>query len=227
MRKNLSFWAFFILAILLSIYFATRIVMGFMGIGPTAIVQDPDITVYNIKNYDETRIKTAMGIAPNTRAYSVNLNAVNNRITEIPEIRESAVRRLPNGKLVVHAQLYRAVAGWTDGTYYYPISGDGTIVNTPSTERTMGTVIFRGATPNNISDITKAAMGLVGEIDYLEWIDGRRWNIITKDNIIIMLPEDDPITAIGKIIALNEKHQILSKNLKAIDMRDDARILIK
>ena len=227
MRKNLLFWVYFIVAVLLAIYFATRITMTFMGMGKTSIIQDADITVYDTKNYDATRIKAAMGIAPNTRAHSVNLDAVNARILEIPEIRESATRRLPNGKLVVHARLYRAVAGWTDDTYYYPISGDGTIVNTPSAERTDGTVIFRGATPNNISDITKAAMGLIGDLDYLEWIDGRRWNIVTKDNITIMLPEDDPMGAIGKIIALNEKHQILSKKLKAIDMRDDARILVK
>lgn len=198
-----------------------------MGIGPTAITKDPDISVYDAKNYDETRIKSAMGIAPNTRAYSVNLDAVKERIIKIPEIREAAIRRLPNGKLVVHARPYRAVAIWTDGTYFYPISGDGTVVNTPNTERTDGTVVFRGTTPNDISDITKAAMGLIRDLDYLEWVDGRRWNIITKDDITIMLPEDDPIAAIGKIITLDEKHQILSKKLKTIDMRDDARILVK
>lgn len=199
-----------------------------MGMGKIAVVQEPDIVVYDVKNYDTAKVKTEMGIAPNTRAHSVNLDAVNERILHnIPEIRESATRRLPNGKLVVHAKLYRAVAGWTDGTYYYPISADGTVVNTPSIERVDGTIVFRGPTPNNISDITKAAMGLIGDVDYIEWIDGRRWNIITKDNIVIMLPENDPITAIGKIIAINDKHQILSKKLKIIDMRDDARILVK
>ena len=42
-----------------------------------------------------------------------------------------------------------------------------------------------------------------------------------------MLPESDPVAAIASIGVLNQNHNILSKNLKTIDMRDDARILVK
>ena len=225
MRKNLWFWLYFIIAILLAVYFATRSIMIIMGIGRTSTVQEPIISV-DARNYDTTKIKMAMGIAPTTHSYSVNLDAVHERIKKIPEIRDTAVRRMPNGGLMVRAELYHAVAGWTDGTYFYPISGDGKIVDNPSQERTPGTIIFRGPMPNNISDITKAAMGLLAEIDYLEWIENRRWNIHTTDGITVLLPEEDPIAAINSLTTLNEKHKILSKKLKTIDMRDNARILV-
>lgn len=226
MKRNLWFWLYFIAAILLSIYFATRIVMARMGYGPTAMIRHISISA-DTKDKDLGAIIAAAGIAPGTHSHAINLELVNTRIAQTPGIKESAVRRLANGNLAIRVNLYRAVAGWTDGTYYYPISADGTIVKNPSESRGAGTVIFRGRVPNEIGEITKAANNLIGTLDYLEWIDDRRWNLVTLGGITIMLPENDPIAAIGNIVVLDKKHNILSKDIKVIDMRDDARILVK
>ena len=87
--------------------------------------------------------------------------------------------------------------------------------------------MFRGPVPNDISQITKSATNLIGDLDYIEWIDDRRWNIVTTNDITVMLPEENPDAAIASLIVLNDKHNILSKNIKTIDMRDSARILVK
>ena len=226
MKRNLWFWLYFIAAILLAIYFATRIIMTFMGYGPISTVRNISISA-DTKNKDLTTMVAAAGIAPGTHTYSVNLELINERLLNTPGVRESAVRRMPNGNLSVRVHLYRAVAGWTDGTYYYPLSADGTVVNSPSEEKKPGVVMFRGPLPNDISDITKAATNLIGELDYMEWIDNHRWNLVTSDGITVMLPEENPTGAIASLVVLNDKHNILSKNIKTIDMRDSARILVK
>jgi cell division protein FtsQ len=226
MKKNLWFWLYFIAAILLAIYFATRIVMAFMGYGPTAMVRHISISA-DTNDKDLTPIIAAAGIAPGTHSHAIKLELVNARIEQTPGIKESAVRRLPNGNLSIRVNLYHAVAERTDGVYYYPISANGKDVKTPSETRGAGTVVFRGKIPNDIGEITKAANNLIGDLDYLEWIDDRRWNLITLGGITIMLPENDPISAIGNIVVLDKKYNILSKDLKAIDMRDNTRILVK
>jgi cell division protein FtsQ len=226
MKRNLWFWLYFVAAILLAIYFSVRIIMTFMGYGQIASVRN--ISIYaDANNKDLTPMVAAAGIAPGTRSYSVNLELVNERLLQLPGVRESAVRRLPNGNLSVQLHLYRAVARWTDGIYYYPLSADGTVVKKPSEENTPGTVLFRGPVPNDISDITKAATNIIDNLEYLEWIDNRRWNIITKHGITVMLPEDDPIAAIGTLVTMDKNNNILSKNIKILDMRDTARILVK
>lgn len=217
---------YFIAAILLSIYFAARIIMAHMGYGPTAMIQHISISA-DTNDKDLTPIIAAAGIAPGTHSRAINLELVNERIAQTPGVRKSTVRRLSNGNLAIRVKLYTAVAEWTDGTFYYPISADGTIVKKPSETRGIGTIVFRGNVPNEIGEITKAAHNLVGNLDYLEWIDGRRWNLVTLGGITIMLPENDPIAAIGNIVVLDKKHNILSKDIKVIDMRDDARILVK
>ena len=72
-----------------------------------------------------------------------------------------------------------------------------------------------------------ASQKLLGQVDYLEWIENRRWDLHTTGGITIMLPEQSPETAIGTILVLNKNHNLLSKSIKVIDMRDDARILVK
>lgn len=197
-----------------------------MGYGPNSMVRSVSISA-DTKNKDLTALASAIGVSAGTHTYSIDLDVVNARIGQTPGVKESAVRRMPNGNLLVRVKLYRAVASWTDGQYYYPLSADGTIVNQPSEERNAGAVVFRGNVPNDISGITKSAIGLLGELDYMEWIDGHRWNIQTRDGITIMLPEDDPNAAIASIMTLNKKHRILSKDINVIDMRDPARILVK
>lgn len=226
MKRNIWFWLYFIIAILLATYFATRIVMAFMGYGPTAMVRNISISA-DTNDKDLTTIIAATGITPGTHTHAINLGVINGHIANAPGIKESAVRRLANGNIAIKVSLYKAVAGLTDGTYYYPISANGKKVETPSETRPAGTVMFRGNVPNNISEITKAAHNLIGDLDYLEWIDDRRWNLVTLGGITIMLPEQDPIAAIGNIVILNQKYNILSKALKVIDMRDDKRILVK
>lgn len=226
MKRNLWFWLFFVFAVILAIYFSTRVIMTFMGYGPIATVRNISVNA-DTKNKDLTPLLTAVGVSGGTNSYSVNLNTVNERLLQTPGVKESAVRRLPNGNLVIKVRMYRAVASWTDGTYYYPLSADGNVVNQPSEDKPNGAVIFRGNVPNDIFEITKAATNLIGILDYLEWVDGHRWNIHTTSNITVMLPETDPIATIGSLVLLHKKHGLLNKNINTVDMRDSARILVK
>lgn len=226
MRRSLWFWLYFIFAIVLSVYFCVRAFMVLSGHGALSRVRNISISA-DSSDMDLSAVATAATLAPNTRAYSVNLDDINVRVGAVPGVRESAVRRLPNGNLIVRVSLYRAVALWTDGENYFPLSADGTIVNSPTQTRDASHVVFRGDVPENIADITKAAHNFIGRLDYLEFIEGRRWNVYTVDGITIMLPEENPVDAIGALVMLNNKHDILSKKITVIDMRDTARVLVK
>ena len=142
-------------------------------------------------------------------------------------MRHSAVRRTADGNLSIHVQLYQAVAQWTDGEQFYPLSVDGKIVNRPTTTRSPNTIVFRGNVPNDISGIIDASNIIANNLDYLEFIENRRWNLHTVDGTTIMLPEKNPESAVASLMVLNQNHNILSRDIDIIDMRDDARILIK
>lgn len=226
MKRTIWFWLCFIIAIILAIYFSVRIIITGVGRTPISYVHNISITSdSNDKNL--SAIASAAALAPNTRSYSIDLAQMNERISAVPGVRKSSVRRMPNGNISVYVSMYQAVALWTDGENFFPLSGDSTIVNTPTETRNMANVVFRGPLPSDITEITRIAHNMVGNLDYMEWIENRRWNMHMFNGITVLLPEHDPESAISTLMSLNNKHKILTKDISVIDMRDSARILVK
>ena len=226
MKKSIFFWLYFIASIILAVYFLTRIITSIMGRGPVSTVKNITILA-DSKDTDTELIRVAAGIDRQMNIKSVGLHQINNRIGKIPGIKKSSVRRLSNGDIVIKTQQYRVAAQWSDGVYYYPLSLDGTIIETPNTERDNNTIVFQGKIPSDLKEIITSVSGIYEYIDYMNMVEDRRWNIHTKNGTIIYLPEDNPSVAINKISTLNQTHKILSRKIEIIDMRDNARILVK
>ena len=231
MKKSLFFWLYFVASIILAVYFSTRIITSIMGRGPISHVKHISI-LSDSKNTNFEPIMLAIGINSGINIKSVDLHQITNRITGIPGIKNASVRRLANGDIVIKIEHHKVAAQWTDGLHYYPLSIDGTKIDTPSTERNANTIVFQNVNDNDLKkiDLNKVVNSLspIAEyIDYINMIESRRWNIHTKSGTTIYLPETDPSIAINKISVLNQSHSILSRNIDVIDMRDNARILVK
>ena len=201
MRRSIWFWLSFVVAIVLAVYFASRIIMVSMGYGKTAMLHKIYFTT-DIENKDMTALSAATSFAKNTKFYSINLDKLNDSILSVPGVKNSAVRRLPNGNLAIKVSFHHFVATWTDGVNYFPLSDDGTIVKNPSPERPTSALLFRGPVPDDMTEIH------------------------TTGGITIKLPEDDFTHAIASLITINKKHNILGRDIRVIDMRDSARILV-
>lgn len=226
MKKSIFFWLYFVASIILATYFSCRIITSQMGRGPISLVKHIHITS-NSQDFNPDPIKMAIGISGETRIRSIDLHQTNKRVLGVPGIRKSATRRLPNGDIIIKSEKYDVVAMWSDGVFCYPLSSDGTKINTPSDTCNENSLVFRGELPNDLSEIIASASVLSEHIDYLDMVESRRWNIHTKNGIIIYLPENNFTDAINKINVLNQTNKLLSRKFDIIDMRDNARILIK
>ncbi|MFQ6778287.1 MAG: cell division protein FtsQ/DivIB [Alphaproteobacteria bacterium] len=226
MKRSISFWIFFVLSIILAIYFSVRVIMTTMGYGNASKLHNISI-VADIKDKNLNELKNAAILSKTQKFYKIKLQDVNNKILSVPGVKESAVHRYPNGNLSIHVKMYHAIALWTDGENYFPLSDDGVIVKKPIPERTRGSIVFRGTIPNDITKITNAANDMIFDLDYIEWIENRRWDLHTLGGITIQLPEQNPHDAIARLVDINKTHNILNRDIKIIDMRDDSRILVR
>jgi cell division protein FtsQ len=226
MKKTLWFWLSFLLAIMLAVYFSVRIITVRMGHGRIAEIKNIRI-VADMPDANLSEIAAAAGVAAGTDSYDVSLSDINNRIARIPDVKTSAVRRMPNGNLSVRVALHHAIAVWTDGENYFPLAADGTIIERPLDSVPEHTVIFRGKIPGDVSDIARAANQLQGDIEYMEFIEGRRWNIITRGGITVMLPEAAATASINALVMMDKNNRILERDIKILDMRDTSRVLVK
>jgi len=226
MRRSIWFWLSFCTSIVLAVYFISRTIMIGMGHGNLARLHKTSI-IADVENKDMTALLAAASLPKNTPLYSVDLNEINSNLLSVPGVKDASTRRLPNGNLIIHVSYHHFVAAWTDGESYFPLSDDGTIANNPSDVRPTSAVLFRGPVPHDITEITNAANDMLSDIDYLEWVENRRWNIHTTGGITIKLPEKDFATAIASLITINKNHNILGRDIHIIDMRDPARILVR
>jgi cell division protein FtsQ len=208
MKRSIVFWLYFVIAIILGVYFATRMIMSGLGHGKLATIHNISITA-DTTDAELGAIQTVAAAGLGAKTNSLDIVSLNRRIDDVPTVQYSATRRMPNGTLRIRVKLHHAVAQWTDGIAFYPLASDGTIVQTPNDTRDPTAIVFRGTLPTNVSDITSAAQPLISHIDYMEWIENRRWNIVTNDGITVMLPENNPIAAIRSLNSLNEKQNIV------------------
>ncbi len=75
--------------------------------------------------------------------------------------------------------------------------------------------LFRAAAP--VSDRVRGLVRM-GE---------RRWDMVLDRDQRILLPEDDPVAALQRVIALHEAQDMLSRDISVVDMRDAARPTIR
>ncbi|MFZ1479702.1 MAG: cell division protein FtsQ/DivIB, partial [Paracoccaceae bacterium] len=51
----------------------------------------------------------------------------------------------------------------------------------------------------------------------------RRWDLVLDRDQRILLPSDNPVRALERLLALDHAQDILARDLMAIDLRNDAR----
>ena len=125
MKKTIFFWLYFVASIILAVYFSVRIITSIMGRGPVSEVKHISI-LSDSKNADLEPIRLATGITGGTNIKSADLYQINHRVSKVPGIKKSSVRRLANGDIIIKTEQHKVAAQLSDGVYYYPLSEDGT-----------------------------------------------------------------------------------------------------
>ena len=55
----------------------------------------------------------------------------------------------------------------------------------------------------------------------------RRWDIVLDRDQRILLPSDNPVRALERLLALDHAQDILARDLMAVDLRIDARPILR
>ncbi|MFZ1725533.1 MAG: cell division protein FtsQ/DivIB, partial [Albidovulum sp.] len=75
--------------------------------------------------------------------------------------------------------------------------------------------------------IFRAARPIQHRIRGLVRMGERRWDVVLDRDQRIMLPESDPVSALERIIALDQAEDMLGRDIAAVDMRNEQRPTIR
>lgn len=76
-------------------------------------------------------------------------------------------------------------------------------------------------------EILAATGPLAGRVRGIERMGERRWDLVLDRRQRILLPEQNPIAALERVIALSKAQEMLARDLTVIDMRNEQRPTIR
>jgi cell division protein FtsQ len=75
--------------------------------------------------------------------------------------------------------------------------------------------------------IFKKLTPIKGRVRGLMRMGERRWDVILDRGQVLKLPEDRPIAALGRILALNRAQDILNRDITVVDIRDGRKPILR
>jgi cell division protein FtsQ len=165
-------------------------------------------------------------------SFDLELEAILTAIRELPAVADARVRVRSGGILQVDVTERVPAVLWRTAQGLEVLDADGMITG-PATSReeyaTLPLIAGEGADKHvtEALDLVRAAGPLGARMRGLVRMGERRWDVVLDRDQRILLPEDAPVQALERVIALGQVHEMLERDLAVVDMRLAARPTIR
>lgn len=157
-------------------------------------------------------------------SFDIDLDALRQRFEEMPAVASAAVRLRQGGVLevVVMERVPAALIATRDE--YRVVDIEGVVIALaagPAARPDLPVLTGEGAA-RQVAEalaIRAAAAPLRHRMRGLVRMGERRWDIVLDRGQRILLPEENPVRALERVIVLNESQDMLERDIAAVDMR--------
>lgn len=164
--------------------------------------------------------------------FSLDLKALKSGIELIPAVSEATVRIGPSGALRVDLSEREPQFVWRIGNRLLLLDAQGIglgEIQRRTDRPRLPLVIGTGANGflSEAREILDAAEPVKARLRGLQRIGGRRWNVVLDRDQILMLPEQSPVPAFRRVMEMDEKSDLLGRDVASVDLRDPQRPTIR
>ncbi len=161
-------------------------------------------------------------------SFDLDLEKIRADIEALDPIKTASVRVGQGGALDVQLNPRVPVALWRDGATLRLIDADGVHSGqiVARGERLDLPLIAGDGAEENIEEalaLFAAAGPLIDRVRGLVRMGERRWDMVLDRDQRILLPGDDPVAALDRVIALNDAQDMLNRDVAVVDMRNTDR----
>ncbi|MEJ8560190.1 cell division protein FtsQ/DivIB [Yoonia sp. GPGPB17] len=193
---------------------------------PQFMVQSMNVTGGDLSVLTEVAelLPTAFPIS----SFDLDLEMIRADIEALDPIKSASVRVGQAGALEVRLNPRVPVALWRDGATLRLIDADGVQSGQiiARADRLDLPLIAGDGAEDNIEEalnLFAAAGPLIARVRGLVRMGERRWDMVLDRDQRIMLPGDDPVSALDRVIALNDAQDMLNRDVAVVDMRNTDR----
>lgn len=165
-------------------------------------------------------------------SFDLDVEEIRSMISQLDPVKSVSVRVRPGGILQVDVQERLPVVIWRNRQGLALLDDSGTHVaelGHRSMNPDLPLIAGRGA-DKHVAEALRlfvAARPLGDRLRGLIRIGERRWDVVLDRGQRIMLPVADPVRALERVIAVGEVHDLLERDVAAVDMRLEQRPTIR
>lgn len=173
--------------------------------------------------------KLALGDYPSI--VTLDVTGARERIESLPWVKEVTLRKIYPSTLQVEIKERKPFAVWQRAAGFAVIEKSGRVISERVGARYASLPLVVG---DGAGERAEEFVALVDEFPSLKpkvkagvLVSNRRWNVVLSNGVEIMLPEEDPATALIQAVALDDGHGVFSREIAAIDMRLPNRLVFR
>ncbi len=178
----------------------------------------------------EDKIREMLGVRSGDYLFDMDIKNAQSRIQSLSWVDTAVVRRLWPNRIVVHINERRPYALWQSNKKINVIDNEGAVILTANARAFSDLPLIVGAgAGENAQDVLRMLREhpeVLTRTEAIVFVGKRRWDIVLKDGMRILLPENNPATALQRFDTYNRTHDLLGLDLQRIDMRVRGRLTL-
>lgn len=180
---------------------------------------------------DRQTLIEALGIEIGEAMFAIDLNSARERVSALAWIRDVAIQRRMPDEIVVELVERRPLAIWqTDGNFFVVDSGGEVISGAEPLDHAGLFLVVGPGAPGAAAEllaVMSQTPDLAERIFAAVRIGERRWKLHLDDGIDVHLPEDGMRDAWQALADFEQREDLLSRDVEAIDLRLPDRLVVR
>ncbi|MCB1489819.1 MAG: cell division protein FtsQ/DivIB [Bauldia sp.] len=179
----------------------------------------------------EIDVLNAMAIGPFPSIVTFDAISARERVEQLPWVKRVTIRKLYPDTLQVAIVERQPYAIWQHDGAVALITKDGKVLSDHVDSRyaQLPMVVGKGADARagEFVALLEEFPTFAPRVRAGVLVSDRRWNVVLDNGVEIMLPADDPGSALIQAVALDDGHGIFSREIAAVDLRLPNRLVFR
>jgi len=203
-------------------------------VGDKANLRVNQVNFSRLQYTTEADIKEALQVSKGDPILQVDLDAIRQRIEQLPWVRSCVVERYLPDEIYILIQEKVPMAIWQNNKVYHPLDELAQPIQTSKKMPSDLLLVVGENAPESLLTLLENLEKVPDLYQYVRAavrIGNRRWNLRlfnVENGVEINLPEDENmLSALERLVAADQKEKLLKRKVRAIDMRQKDKIILK
>jgi cell division protein FtsQ len=190
-----------------------------------------DVKVVGNKETSEIDVLGALGLDGETSLVGLSAADAQKAVSGLPWVESVDVFKVYPNTIQISIHERTALAVWQNGDQLSVIDADGRMIVPFSGGRSASLPLVIGAGADKQAKLLLTQMAgfpqIASEVRAYQRVGDRRWDLLLKNGVSLMLPETRIDEALADIAGMDSKAGLLSRDIASVDMRLTDRVVVR